>query len=305
MSNYVLQTNNLVKTYGNQTVINNVNMKIEKGDIYGLIGKNGAGKTTIIRMITGLTTVTNGTLQLFDSEDLNASRKRLGGIVEAPALFLNLSAPQNMEYYRMQRGIVDKEINKKLLALVDLADTGKKKVKDFSLGMKQRLAVALAILGNPDFVILDEPTNGLDPIGIIEMRSTIKRLNEELGITFLISSHILPELSMLATKYGIIEEGHLVKQLTKKELDEECRRCLILHTDSSSKTAMVLEHHLKTNNFLVINEKEIKLYDFLDTPSLVSKTLVEQGVLLNSFVEKGADLEEYFMNTVQEVHKND
>jgi len=298
MTNYVLKTNLLTKRYASKNVVDQVNITIEKGDIYGLIGKNGAGKTTLIRMITGLTSETEGEIELFGSTDLSKERQRVGCVIESPALYLSLTAFQNMEYYRIQRGIAEKEIIKKLLEIVDLHETGNKKVKNFSLGMKQRLALAISILGNPDFVILDEPVNGLDPIGIIDMRNMILRLNEELGITFLVSSHILPELSQIATRYGILNDGILVKQLTKKELEEECKKSLFLQVDDSSKAVLVLENQLATNNYVVMNHKEIRVFDYLENPSKVAKALIENDISLEAMKVTGVDLEEYFKQVI-------
>ncbi|MDR0286444.1 MAG: ATP-binding cassette domain-containing protein [Clostridiales bacterium] len=201
----VLKTQNLTKRYGMTVAVDNVSLTVENGDIFGLIGQNGAGKTTLMRLITSLTQSDSGELELFNktsSSELRNARARMGCIIELPAFYPNLTATQNLEYYRIQRGIPDKTTVQKALELVNLTNTGKKKFKNFSLGMKQRLGLALAILNNPDFIILDEPINGLDPTGIIEIRDLIKQLNER-GITMLISSHILSELSQVANKYAI------------------------------------------------------------------------------------------------------
>jgi ABC-2 type transport system ATP-binding protein len=219
----ILRTTNLTKQYGSQLAVNSVNMSIEKGDIYGLVGQNGAGKTTLIRLITGLAFANDGELELLGATDaagLRAARTHIGSIVEMPAFYPNLTAEQNLEYYRLQRGIPEKVCVQKALTLVGLANAGKKKFKNFSLGMKQRLGLALATLNNPDFIILDEPINGLDPTGIIEMREIIRNLNER-GITILISSHILSELAQVATHYGFIHEGRLVRQISNAELRGE------------------------------------------------------------------------------------
>jgi len=304
MEEYVLRTHNLTKRYGDKVVVDNVNISIKKGDIYGLIGRNGAGKTTFIRMITDLTCATSGSLELFGKKDgkgLVEERKRIGGIIETPVLYNGLTAKQNLEYYRIFSGIADKNIIEKLLDTVGLEDTGKKKVKDFSLGMKQRLGLALAILGNPDFIILDEPINGLDPIGIVEMRNIIKRLNTEFEITVLISSHILPELSQIATKYGIINDGKLVKEVTKQQLDEECVRSLLVEVDDVHKATIVMESSLNTTNYVVVDNHKIRLYDYLDNPSEVTYQLNNQGVRVSSISEFGIDLENYFINVIGEV----
>ena len=300
MEKNILKTKDITKKYSNAIILDNINMTIEKGDIYGLIGKNGAGKTTLIRIITGLIDSSKGSIELFNSTNLKLGRKRIGAIVEYPALYMSLTAQQNLEYYRIERGIVEKNKINECLDLVGLTDTGKKKVKNFSLGMKQRLSLAIAILGNPDFIILDEPINGLDPIGIIEIRNIIKRLNEELGITILISSHILTELSHIATKYGIVNDGKLIKQLTKEELENECKKSLLIKVDDVSRALTVIERELKTTNYIVINDKELRLFEYLDDSDKVVKILINNKVSVRSITETTADLEEYFREVIGE-----
>jgi len=221
MSEIILKMSGVTKKYGSKAAVDNISMTIYKGDIYGLIGRNGAGKTTLMRVITSLTSIDSGKIALFGETSaarLTKARRRMGCVIETPALYPNLTAFQNLEYFRILRRIDDKSIVEKSLKTVALEDTGKKKFRDFSLGMKQRLGLALALLGNPDFIILDEPNNGLDPIGIVEMRETILRLCKEQGITIMISSHVLSELSMTATRYGIINNGKLIKEMTNNEL---------------------------------------------------------------------------------------
>ena len=218
MSEYVLQTHELTKTYARKNAVDHINLKIRKGDIYGFIGKNGAGKTTTIKMIVGLSNPTSGEIELFGSTDLNEGRKRIGTVIENPALYPYLSARQNIEVQRIMKGVTDKSITDDLLEIVGLKDTGRKKAKNFSLGMKQRLAIALALVGDPEFLLLDEPINGLDPTGIKDIRELILKLNREAGITVLISSHILGELAKISTSYGVISNGVLIEQFTAEEL---------------------------------------------------------------------------------------
>lgn len=273
MKEVVLKTNNLTKQYNKNVVLDNVNITIKKGDIYGLIGRNGAGKTTLMKIITTLASPTSGTFELFntcsENDELFDNKKRVGSLIEYPAFYPNLSAYDNLKYYTIQRGIVDKNQINKVLELVNLTGTGKKKVKTFSLGMKQRLGIALAILNSPDFVILDEPINGLDPIGISELRDTFKKLSDN-GITLLISSHILSELYLLANEFGFLENGKLIKELSKEELDLECSKCLVIKTDDSKKVSVLLEKELNTNNYKVINNEEIRVYDYTDDSDKVS-----------------------------------
>lgn len=303
MKEVVLKTNNLTKQYNKNVVLDNVNITIKKGDIYGLIGRNGAGKTTLMKTITTLASPTSGTFELFntcsENDELFDNKKRIGSLIEYPAFYPNLSAYDNLKYYTIQRGIVDKNQINKVLELVNLTGTGKKKVKTFSLGMKQRLGIALAILNSPDFVILDEPINGLDPIGISELRDTFKKLSDN-GITLLISSHILSELYLLANEFGFLENGKLIKELSKEELDLECSKCLVIKTDDSKKVSVLLEKELNTNNYKVINNEEIRVYDYTDDSDKVSDVLVNNKIKIKGFYESGISLEEYFKEIIKE-----
>lgn len=217
----ILRTNHLTKHYGHHTAVHDLSMTIHQGDIYGFIGKNGAGKTTLIRIIAGLAAPDDGQILLFGKPDLLKGRKRIGTVIESPALYPGMTARENMiAQCKLQNA--DLSQIEPILKLVGLHDTGKKKAKQFSLGMKQRLAIGLALIGNPEFLLLDEPTNGLDPEGIREIRELILKLNKDRKITVLISSHILGELSKLATRYGIIHEGRLLEEFTENELWERC-----------------------------------------------------------------------------------
>lgn len=303
MKEVVLKTNNLTKQYNKNVVLDNVNITIKKGDIYGLIGRNGAGKTTLMKIITTLASPTSGTFELFntssENDELFDNKKRVGSLIEYPAFYPNLSAYDNLKYYTIQRGIVDKNQINKVLELVNLTGTGKKKIKTFSLGMKQRLGIALAILNSPDFVILDEPINGLEPIGISELRDTFKKLSDN-GITLLISSHILSELYLLANEFGFLENGKLIKELSKEELDLECSKCLVIKTDDSKKVSVLLEKELNTNNYKVINNEEIRVYDYTDDSDKVSDVLVNNKIKIKGFYESGISLEEYFKEIIKE-----
>lgn len=298
MAEYILQTFELTKKYGNNTAVNNVNMKIKKGDIYGFIGRNCAGKTTMIRMITGLVTPTRGEISLFSlkgKNNINDGLPRIGSIIEQPALYPNFTAFENMELRSKLLGIPDKNVIVSILETVELSDVGKKKVKNFSLGMRQRLGLALALLGNPDFLILDEPINGLDPEGIVEMRRLLKRLNEEQNITILISSHILGELSKMATRYGVINDGTLVEEFTAKELELKCRNYLNLKVSDSAVTTFVLEDIFNTTNYEVLPDNVVKVYDLLDRSGEICLELAKNDVKIYSIESKGEDLEGYFM----------
>ncbi len=301
MKEVILQTKNISKFYGNAAAVDNVSMTIRRGDIYGLIGRNGAGKTTLTRVITSLTSATGGELKLFGESSaagLNRARKRIGCVIEIPALYPNLSAAQNLEYYRILKGVPDRNSIEKVLGMVGLTDTGKKKFKNFSLGMKQRLGIALALLDNPDFIILDEPINGLDPMGIVEMRDTFKRLNQEHNITLMISSHILNELSLVATRYGIINKGKLMKELTNDELREECQKGISVIVDDKEKAVSIVETRCNIKKYKVVNDHEIRIYDCQEAPSEINCRLVNEGIRVSGLKEVGDNLEDYFVSLV-------
>lgn len=299
MSEVVLKTYNLSKKYKETMAVDKVSMTIKKGQIYGFIGQNGAGKTTIIRLITGLAHKTDGEIELFgQTNNLDESRESIGSLVESPAFYGNMTARENLEISRLVRGIGSKDSVDKVLELVNLKDTGKKKVKNFSLGMKQRLGIANALLGNPKFIILDEPINGLDPMSIVEIRELIKKLNNELGMTILISSHILGELSELATNYGIISHGKLIEEFTAKELREKCRQYIEIIVDDSKKATVLLEEKLGITNYEVINDNMIKVYEKLDETGKINTMLSLNNVEVKKILLKGQNLEEYFVSVV-------
>ncbi|MEO3944705.1 ABC transporter ATP-binding protein [Gorillibacterium sp. CAU 1737] len=301
MNEYVLRTNQVTKTFKAHTALDKVSMSIRKGAIYGFIGQNGAGKSTLIRMITGLAFPTKGSIELFGSSEEQAlieARKRIGSIIESPALFPHMSASENLEANRILRGIPGKECVPRMLEQVGLQGVGNKKAKNFSLGMKQRLGLAIALLGNPEFLILDEPTNGLDPMGVVEMRELLKRLNRELGITILISSHILSELHLMATHYGIIHQGQLLEQLTAKELDEKCQQYLLIKVDNPEKAAAVIRREFATSDFEVMPDGSLKLYSQTEQPGVVSSALFSAGLTIEKFIPTGEDLESYFTKRI-------
>lgn len=303
MKEVILKTSNLTKKYKDFVALDNVNISIVKGDIYGLIGRNGAGKTTLMKVITTLTNKTDGEFSLFGKtdENLTETKRRIGCLIENPAFFASLTAYQNLKYYAIQKGIVDDSKLNEILKLVKLEEAKNKKFKNFSLGMKQRLGIAFAILDNPDFIILDEPINGLDPIGISDLRDTFKKLNEEKNITILISSHILSELYAVANKFCIIEKGRIVKELTKEELDKECSKCIVIKTDDIKKATIVLEKDLSTTNYKVIDSTEIRLYDYLDHTDKVNKVLTKNDINIIGLYETGITLEDYFKSIIKEV----
>lgn len=300
MANTILRTENITKKYGDTQVLSNVNISLENGRIYGLIGVNGAGKTTLMRQILGLSVPTSGEIELFGKRGkaISKERSRLGCLIESPGLVLNLTAKQNLRLHRIMHGIADADIEDRLLETVGLANTGKKKAKDFSLGMKQRLGIAIALLTNPELVILDEPINGLDPIGVVEIRELIKRLCDENGMTILISSHNLPELYQCATDYIIIDHGEIKEQITLDELEEKCKHYIRIETPDTEKLAEVLESKLGTTNFKVMPDGCVHLYDYTDEKEKVTDVLFDNGVKTTGFALKGETLENYFISAV-------
>lgn len=303
MSEYILRTKNLTKKYKHNYALENVNINIKQGEIYGFIGQNGAGKSTLLRLITGLAFPTEGTIEWFGNDDpkgLTNAQKRMGALIESPALFPNMSAFENLEIQRIQRGIPGRESIDNILQLIGLMDTKNKKVKNFSMGMKQRLGIGIALLSDPEFLILDEPINGLDPTGIVELRELIKNINHEKGITVLISSHILSELHLLATSFGIIHKGKLMEELTAKELDEKCRQYLQIKVDRPAIASTVLEQELATSDFEIMQDGTIKLYDYLDDIRTVSLALTQKGLIMEHLSQNGDSLESYFSKVIEE-----
>lgn len=301
MNEVILKTYNITKKYGNQVAVNNVNMTIKKGEIYGFIGQNGAGKTTLIRLITGLIHKTGGEIELLGAtgeNELNKSRTMVGSLIETPSFYTNMTARENLEVSRLVRNIPGKKCIDEVLELVGLKDVEKKKVKNFSLGMRQRLGIANALMGNPKLLILDEPINGLDPMGIVEIRELLKKINKEKDMTILISSHILSELSELATTYGIISNGKLIEEITAEELAEKCRQYIDLKVDDTSRAVTLLERELGISDYEVLEDKKIKVFSNLENVGEVNSILSKSGVIVESISIKGENLEEYFMNKI-------
>ena len=295
----ILNTKNLTKTYKKKNAVSNLNMSINKGDIYGFIGKNGAGKTTTIKMIVGLAAPTSGEITLFESKSLNQGRRKIGTVIEAPAFVPNLTARQNMLIQWKLLGNKNPAIIDEMLNLVGLDYVGKKKVKNFSLGMKQRLGIAMTLMGETEFLVLDEPTNGLDPKGIVEVRELLQKLNEERGLTILISSHILSELAKLATRIGIIDDGVLLEEFSIDELDERCKSKLVVLVDDTEKAKDILAEQLNLKDYKVIDANTIEIYDKGVDSGTINTTLAKNDVVVNSISTSHADLEEYFLNVIK------
>ena len=296
---YVLQTSALSKQYGHFKALEGLSMRVPKGSIYGFVGKNGAGKTTLIRLICGLQSPTSGSFTLYGKENVGKSivraRRRMGAVVETPSMYMGMTALDNLKQQALVLGLPDFDGLEEILELVGLANTGKKKAKNFSLGMRQRLGIAIALVGSPDFLVLDEPVNGLDPQGIIEMRELILKLNREKGITVLISSHILDELSKLATHYGFIDSGRIVKEISAVELEQALRKCIRVEVTDAAALSLVLDQ--MDLEYKILSRTTA---DFYGRPSITRLTsaLAELGCELLSMHERDETLESYYVSLV-------
>lgn len=291
---YILRTNTVSKKYTNYYAVDKVSISIKKGEIYGLIGENGAGKSTLMKMIAGLVEPSEGSIELFGNFVPQTEHYRIGCVIESPALYAELTAKQNLEVFRKAYGLSSKESVQQILKQVGLSQYENKIVKKFSLGMKQRLAIGIALLGNPDFLILDEPINGLDPTGIQDMRNFLLKLNREEHITIMISSHILGELSKIATKYGIIKNGKLIEEITAKELNEKCQCCLKIKASDTAQAAILIEKNLHTKNYEILSDNNIRIFEYVDNPGIVNSLLVNHGISVDECTVTKESLEDYF-----------
>lgn len=295
---YILQTNSLSKTYKNQKALSDLSISIPKNSIYGLVGKNGAGKTTLIRIITGLQGASAGSFSFCGKQtdrEIQKERRRMGAIIETPSIYGNMSAYENLYEQALIIGLPSYERIDECLKLTGLENAGKKKAKNFSLGMKQRLGIAIALLGNPDFLVLDEPINGLDPQGIVEMRELILKLNREENITFLISSHILSELALLATHYGIIDSGKAIKEISAEELNSICRKCINIKVDNINALSRVCSE--MNIDFSIGHDLDADIFGEINITDL-AVALKENNCNILKIKEKDENLEGYFMSLV-------
>ena len=290
---YIIDPEGLTKRYGKRLCVNNISIHIAKGDIYGFIGRNGAGKTTAMRLILGLARPTSGKIKLFNSDDLNAQRKKIGSLIEAPGLYKRCSALENMKRFSILYGGDDKEIEE-LLSFVGLNGVGNKKVGQFSLGMKQRLGIAIALLGNPEVLILDEPVNGLDPAGIKEVRDLLLKLNKEKNVTIMISSHLLDELAKITTKYGIINNGVLVEEIDAPKLMERCKNNIVISCDRLQEAKELLESELKLTNISIVNDK-LHIVDEIESTDEINTLLVKNDFKVHEITINKNSFEDYFI----------
>ncbi|MBO4867377.1 MAG: ABC transporter ATP-binding protein [Ruminococcus sp.] len=303
MSDIIIKATDLTKQYMKNTVVKGADISIRKGMICGLVGPNGAGKTTIMKMLGGLVIPTAGEIELFGEKSekgLAHSRSRMSFMIETPYAKQNMTARQNLEKLRLQKGLPNSDRVDEVLKLVGLADTGKKSVKNFSLGMKQRLGIAGAMLTKPELMVLDEPVNGLDPEGIVEIRELLLKLNREEHITIVISSHLLLELSLLCTDYVFIRKGEIVETISAEDLNHKCHEFYHIATDNNSALPAMLENKLGIHDFRVRRDGSVELYERIDEIRLISKTLFENGIIPTEIHMHDANLEEFYMKLVGE-----
>ena len=304
MNNTVIKLRDISKKRGQTEILNHLNMTVYQKDIYGFIGQNGAGKSTTMKIIMSLIKETQGQLELFDTLDNQINRSRIGAIIENPAFYPYMTAYENLKYYVQYKGIVEINSIEKVLKMVGLENVRKKKYKNYSLGMKQRLGLALALINNPDLLILDEPLNGLDPQGIVELREILSHLNKKYGITMLISSHILDELEMIATRYGFIHQGQMIEEITAEKLQEKLKKYISLDVENIGLASITLEQKLHTENFKVMDDHTIYLYDFVNESSQVATTLIQEGVILNKMNISNVSLENYYLSLIKGVESH-
>ncbi len=303
MEDMVLQLKGIKKRYGSQQVLKQVDVTINKGQIYGLVGKNGAGKTTLMRILTGLTKQQAGSMWLLGENGKNGydeARKKMGSIIETPSFYPFFDGKTNLEYYNRQLG--GKANVDEVLELVGLGKSGKKKFKNYSLGMKQRLGIGLAILNDPEFLVLDEPINGLDPMGIVEVRNLIRKLNQERNITIIISSHILGELESIATNYGFLDKGIILEELSKEELEHKCRPNWKIRVNEPDKVLLLLQGKY---GFSQIEKEEgsLILKESILNPEQLTREIVEKGYDLYEFSMINKSLESYYLDLIEN-HKS-
>lgn len=302
----IIQMYQLTKKFKEQEVIKPLDFSLEKGEICAIIGKNGAGKSTLFKIISGQIMPTSGEIQLFgkSGKEIELAKKRMGFMIETPAFFPDFTAARNLEYFQIQRGVVDKKRIYEVLEIVGLANEKKKRFRDYSMGMKQRLGIALCLLSSPDCLVLDEPINGLDVEGIMEIRKLLKKLNQEKQITILISSHILTELKLLATRFVFIKNGVIVDDLSKEALEEKSRKQILLTVDDSVKAAQLLERAYADIQFKVLPNQTITIQNHIESGGDINRLLVDNKVMVKEFRIESLNLEEYFLGLV-EGDKND
>ncbi|MGM0166563.1 ABC-2 type transport system ATP-binding protein [Enterococcus sp. AZ135] len=303
----VLETKNLTKSFNDIQVLKNVSIKLERGKIYGLIGLNGAGKTTLMRILTGLMKSDTGNISLFNESKekiLKEKRKRIGSMIESPAYYSEMTAHENLNMVRISRGLPNKSLVADLVEAIGLESAGSQKVKHFTLEMKQRLGIAQALLGNPDILILDELNNGLDTLGIVEIRELLQKINHEKRVTMVLSSHNLEELFPLVTDYIILHKGVIVNSVSKTTMQEQCKRHIHLKVKVPSSAVAIIEKFLRTMNYQVLPDNSIKLYDYVDDLNRVILCLVQQNIEIQSVTIGEESFANYFIHSIREIEND-
>ena len=293
---YIVETENLSKNYSGKLAANKINMHIQKGDVYGFIGKNGAGKTTTMKLLLGLIYPTEGSMKLFGSSNLNKGRRKIGSLIEAPGIYKNCTAYENMKRMSLIYGGTDKDIHR-ILQYVKLDDVGKRKAGNFSLGMRQRLGIALSLLGNPELLILDEPINGLDPSAIKDVRDVITDLNQNHGITFLISSHLLDELGKITTRYGIVNDGCLIEEISADELNKRCTDSMKITVDQPEKAVHILKEQFHLDS-IEIHENTLSITSDFERRAEMNQLLITSGVSVSDLYLSQESFENYFIERI-------
>ncbi|QUI23316.1 ABC transporter ATP-binding protein [Vallitalea pronyensis] len=298
---YILKTQDLTKVFSGKEVVSHVNMCVRKGEIYGFLGPNGAGKTTVMKLITNILKPSFGNIEVFGSELTNQSfdiLKRMGNIIEYPIFYEKLTARENLELHCQYMGYHQQDAIHEALSMVHLTNINQKSVKNFSLGMKQRLGVARAIITKPELLIMDEPINGLDPVGIKEMRELFRRLCDDYGITILVSSHILSEIEQIADTIGVINNGHLINQVKMKTIKDYKKEYIEIVCSQCHQASFILDNELGIHNFKVMDDKILRIYDTHITQSHIAKTLILNDITIDSIRKKERSLEEYFFDMI-------
>lgn len=296
---YVLRTDKLTKEYGNMRVVNEVTLNVKKGAVYGFVGKNGAGKTTFIRMVLGLANPSSGSFELLSENDIYKARRNTGSLIESPALYPNMTALENIRLLSTILG-ENKDKAEDILKIVGLSDTGKKKVRDFSLGMKQRLGIGMALVGDPEFLMLDEPINGLDPTGIVEIRELLLDLKNNHGKTIFISSHILGELEKIATNYGIISRGKLIEEITAEELEKKCGMYTVIKTDNPQKALKILKGFNGLKNVEAKDDGSIIISGVVENIGMLTNELFKNNIIVSGISTLDNAAEKYFIKRMEE-----
>lgn len=298
MNEYVIETNQVTKAYGSFLALDHVNIHVRKGSIYGLVGDNGAGKTTLLKLLAGHSFATEGEVQIFgksQEKELEHSRRKLGCMIEQPGFFPNMTVEQTLKYYCIQKGIPGKKKVEEMLKLTRIEEKKKCKCKKLSLGQKQRLGLAIAMIGEPQILILDEPINGLDPSGIIEFRNLLHRLNEEKNITILLSSHILTELQQIATVYGFLSKGVLIEEITSNALEEKCSDCIEIKVSDVERYSALLDKEFSEEKYKVLQEDNIRIYKPKRQTESYSRLASDNGVYITGMQTIHSSLEDYYV----------